>query len=279
MATSLSGRVQAVKLGPGCALRMARKRLGASKPRVEVSSLGSGDAGYLRVSRGGIGYVEVRGMAVDKGDGRRLPVRKFNREAQAEFGAGETELVFADFVEEAGAVAEDHRDGGDGYQTTLPKPRRPVNAVSIWSQSERRATSWGVPMASSRCADGAMAPEYVTSSWMSAPGARGCGERHRGLVELAGVVGVGVEGCHLKRNVLAEHANAFPVERGRDLERNAAEWGFAVIAHGEQGANRDLVGGRVQVDVHIKAGEVTAWRSASSAVGAETICGGLTGFA
>ena len=46
-----------------------------------------------------------------------------------------------------------------GYQTTLPKPRKPVKSGEISSQSEWSATVSGVPMVSSRWAFGAMVPE------------------------------------------------------------------------------------------------------------------------
>jgi hypothetical protein len=53
-------------------------------------------------------------MAVDEGDGGSAAVGELDGEAEAEMGAGEAELVLADFVEEAGAVAEDDGDAGDG---------------------------------------------------------------------------------------------------------------------------------------------------------------------
>jgi hypothetical protein len=46
-----------------------------------------------------------------------------------------------------------------GYQTTLPKPRKPVKAGLISSQSEWDAESSGVPAEIKRRAVGAMAPE------------------------------------------------------------------------------------------------------------------------
>ena len=46
-----------------------------------------------------------------------------------------------------------------GYQTTLPKPRRPVKAGLISSQSECEAESSGVPMEMRRRAVAVMVPE------------------------------------------------------------------------------------------------------------------------
>ncbi len=53
-------------------------------------------------------------MPVDEGDGGRLAVREFDGEAEGKARADEAELVAADLVEEAGTVAEDDGDGGDG---------------------------------------------------------------------------------------------------------------------------------------------------------------------
>ena len=49
------------------------------------------------------------------------------------------------------------------------------------------------------------------------------GERDRCLVKLAGVVGVGVEGGDGEGYVVAGDADALPIERRRDLQRNVGE--------------------------------------------------------
>jgi len=81
--------------------------------------------------------------------------------------------VLAHLVEETRAVAEHDGALTTGYQTTLPKPRRPVKGRLIWSQSECRARLSGAPMDCRRWAERAMRPEYVASSEREAPGASG----------------------------------------------------------------------------------------------------------
>ena len=50
-------------------------------------------------------------------------------------------------------------------------------------------------------------------------------------------------------------ANALPVERGGDLQRDVGERGFAVVAHGDEGADGDVLLGGAQMHVHIEVGE------------------------
>ena len=50
-------------------------------------------------------------------------------------------------------------------------------------------------------------------------------------------------------------ANAFPVERGGDLQGNARERSCAVVADGEQGADGDLLIGGEKMDVDVEGGE------------------------
>ena len=103
------------------------------------------------------------------------------------------------------------------------------------------------------------------------------GEGDGRLVQLAGVVDVGVERGDGERRIRPCDANALPVERGGDLQRNAREGGFAVVAHGDEGADGDLLLGRARCTSRSKAVKVTAWRSASVAVGALTSCAGRGG--
>ena len=74
-------------------------------------------------------------------------------------------------------------------------------------------------------------------------------------MQLAGVVGVGVERGYWKGDVVAVDANPLPVERGGDLQRDARERGFAVVADGEERADGDLLLGGAQMDVQIEGGE------------------------
>jgi hypothetical protein len=69
------------------------------------------------------------------------------------------------------------------------------------------------------------------------------------------MVGVGIEGGNLHSRIFAANTNSFPVKRRRDLERNASEWSFAIVAHRDQRSNRNLVHFHPQMNVHIKRSE------------------------
>ena len=58
------------------------------------------------------------------------------------------------------------------------------------------------------------------------------GKRHDCLVQLAGVVGVGIDGVYLEGNIFCADANVLPIERGGNLQWNAGERSFAVVADG-----------------------------------------------
>ena len=81
------------------------------------------------------------------------------------------------------------------------------------------------------------------------------GECDGGLVKLAGVIGVGVERGDGEGDIAAGEANALPVERRRDLQRDVGERRLAVVAHSEQGADGDLLLGGAQMHVHVEGGE------------------------
>ena len=104
----------------------------------------------------------------------------------------------------------------------------------------------------------------MTSSWRLCAGGERLGERDGGLVQLAGVVGVGVERGDREGSVVAADANALPVERGGDLQRDAGERRFAVVADGERGrGRRSAASAGRRCTSRSKAVKVTAWRSAS----------------
>ena len=101
---------------------------GGFKAKGGGAGIGCGDARNLQIGAGAPSDGKGGGVSVDEGDGGRMAVGELDGEAEAEVGSGEAELVLADLVEEAGAVAEDDGDARDGYQTTLPKPRSPVKS-------------------------------------------------------------------------------------------------------------------------------------------------------
>ncbi len=74
-------------------------------------------------------------------------------------------------------------------------------------------------------------------------------------MQLAGMVGVGVERGYGDGRVFAVDANPFPVERGGDLQRNAGERSFAVVAHRDQRADGNMLLRGEQPHVHIEVSE------------------------
>ena len=68
----------------------------------------------LRIGACGISDGEREGWPLMRATVGALAVGEFDGEAEAEVGAGEAKLVLADLVEEAGAVAEDDGNAGDG---------------------------------------------------------------------------------------------------------------------------------------------------------------------
>ena len=74
-------------------------------------------------------------------------------------------------------------------------------------------------------------------------------------MQLARVIGVGVQRGDRKGNIFACDANLLPVERRGDLQRNVRERSLAVIAHRHEAANGDLVRGGVKPHIEIEAGK------------------------
>ncbi len=68
--------------------------------------------------------------------------------------------------------------------------------------------------------------------------------------KLAGVIDVGVERGDGEGDVVAGEADALPVERRGDLQRDVGERRFAVVAHGDEGADGDLLRGGAEMHVH-----------------------------
>ena len=74
-------------------------------------------------------------------------------------------------------------------------------------------------------------------------------------MKLAGVVDVGVERGDGEGRFAAGDANALPGERGRNLQRDVGERGFAAIAQGDLGTNGNLMLEETQVHFEIEIGE------------------------
>ena len=140
-------------------------------------------------------------MAVDESNSGRLAVGKLDREPQAEARAGERS--FCSPISSKSRAPSPRITGtlDTGYQTTLPKPRRPVKAnadlVPVGVQGDVVGRADGEQaLRIGRDLAGVGDVELEV-----APGASG-GERDRRFVQLAGVVGVGVERGHLERQHL-----------------------------------------------------------------------------
>ena len=106
-----------------------------------------------------------------------------------------------------------------------------------------------------RCADGRDDAGVGDVELEGRAGGERLGKRDGGLVKLAGVVNVGVERGDGVDNVVGGDANALPVERRGNLQRDMRERGFAVVAHGDEGADGDLLLGGAQMHVHVEGGE------------------------
>ena len=179
-------------------LRMATNRLGASKPRVGMVESGRGDSGDLLPELSRVGDGERSGMAVDERDVGAWPWGNSTVRCRRKWRSGQAQLVFADLVEEARAIAEDDGDAGDGIPDHVAEATQASEATPMPSQSEWRATSSGVPMASRRwadCGDGAGVGDVELDA---CAGSERLGKRDGGFVQLAGMVGVGVERGHGK---------------------------------------------------------------------------------
>ena len=179
---------------------------------------------------------------------------KFDGEMEAEVRTGEAQLVGADLVEEASAVAQNDGDAGDWIPDDIAKATQSgegdADLVPIGVEGEVLRSSDG-EQALGRRGDDAGVHDVKLDGLTGRERRR---KRNGSFVELAGVVGVRVEGGYGEGNGLAADADLLPVERRRDLQRNAGERGFAVVAHGKEGTDSDLLGGGVETDVEVEGG-------------------------
>ena len=74
-------------------------------------------------------------------------------------------------------------------------------------------------------------------------------------MKLAGVIGVGVECGDGVESVSGGDADALPVQRRGDFKRDFGQRGFAVVAHGDEGAHGDFMFRGAQMHVHVEFGE------------------------
>ncbi len=174
---------------------------------------------------------------------------------RGEARAGHAQLVLAHFVEDAIAVAENDGNAGGGIPDDVAETAEAgevdADLVPVGVESDVCGRADG-DEALRGLRDGAGVGDIELES---CAGSEGSGERNRGFVKLAGVVHVGVESGDGEGDIAAVEADAFPVERGRDLQRDVGERGFAVVAHGEEGADGDPVVDGVEMNVHVESGE------------------------
>jgi len=232
------------------------------------AGVGGGDGSDLLgliEGAGGFGDGEREGAAVDEGDGGGLAVGEFDGEAEAEARTAETELVRADFVEETRAIAEQDGGADDGVPDDVAKAAQAgegeADLVPIGVEGERVRRAYGLEAAGGE-GDGAGVGDVEREGLA---GEERGGEGDGGLVQLAGMVGVGVDGDDVEGDgerlcAGSGEANAFPVERGGDLERNEGQRGVAVVAEGEEGADGDLLIGGEKMDVEIEGVETDGYR-------------------
>lgn len=84
------------------------------------------------------------------------------------------------------------------------------------------------------------------------PGGEGLRERNRGLVKLTRAVGVRVECGDGKGDVAAGDANLLPVKRRRYLQWDTGQRSLAIVAHGDNGPDGDLMRCSLQMHVEVE---------------------------
>src|SRR5580658_4471631 len=142
-------------------------------------------------------------MAVDEGDGWGDAVGELDRKAQAEESSGEED------GDAGNGVPDDVAEAAQaGKFITDPVPVGVEGDVVGGADGEE---ALGVDGDGAGVGD----VELDAGAWGERLNELDCG-----FVELAGVVGVGVEGGDEKGHITAEDADALPVERGGDLQRD-----------------------------------------------------------
>ena len=112
------------QVGAGVGGADGDKEAGGLEAQGRAAGVGGGHAGDLLVlieEAAGSVTASGDGVAVDEGDGGRLAVGELDGEAQAEARAGQPQLVLADLVEEARAVAQKDGNAGDRVPDHIAK--------------------------------------------------------------------------------------------------------------------------------------------------------------
>jgi len=91
-------------------------------------------------------------------------------------------------------------------------------------------------------------------------------------MQLAGVIGVGVERGHVELHVAAVETYLLPVESRGELQGKMSDGRFAVVAHHDERAYGDLRAAICRCTSISKRVNVMASRSMSAAIGSLAIC-------
>jgi hypothetical protein len=181
-------------VGGGQRLADGNEEAGALKAEGLAAVVGGGDAGDFLVEVLGDGDGERGGMAVDEGYGGRRPWGNSTVRRRRKCAPARRSLWVADFVEEAGAVAEDDGDAGDGIPDDVAEAAQAGEGGGGSGPSRsgglrRRGFRW-YEEALGVGGDGAGVGDVKLEG---GAGGERLGEGDGGFMELAGVVGVGVE--------------------------------------------------------------------------------------
>ncbi len=194
-------------------------------------------------------------MAVYESDCGRMAVRELGGDAQAEMRSSHTQLVLAHLVEDTRAVAKDGGDAGgrvpDHVAETAQSGEVRIDFIPIGMECDVFGGSDGEEPLRRSSNDAGVGDVELESC----AGCERRSERDGGLMQLTGVIDIGVERGDGEGNVAAVDANALPIEGRGDLQRDAGERGVAVVADGNCCANGNLMLGRVEMHIQIEAGE------------------------
>ncbi len=231
---------------------MGNEEAGSLKAQGGAIRLCCGHAGDLGFTGAGIGYGKLHGVSVDESDGGSLPVGKLDCQTQPKPSPGQPQLMLPHFVKEPRSVAQDHRNGRNRIPDDVAKTAKAsevgIDLVPVRVQRHilRRADSQETLRVGGNSA-GVRDVELEGRA-----GRERRGERNGGLVKLAGVIGVRIEDGDREGYVFAGDQDALPIELRGDLQRNAGQRRFAVIADGQERAYCHLAGRRPQMHVEVE---------------------------
>ena len=218
-------------VGAGAGRADGHKQAGRLKAQGLASIVGGGHARNLLIQAAGIGDRQRSQMAVDERHRGGAAVRKLDRQPQPEARPGQAQLVIADLVEQTRPVAENHRHAGDRVPDDVAKAAQAgeIDADPVPVRVQRhivRGSNDQQPLGGRSDRAGVGDVQLQAGSRC-----KRLGKQHSRLMQLARMVGVGIECGHGKGDVFDVDANPLPVERGGDLKRDVRQRRIAVVAH------------------------------------------------